>query len=173
MRALTLWPEWAWAICKLGKNVENRSRTTHILKPGDQFAIHAGAHFGGTRKYKKIARVFAPVSGMAQRAGWRMGETESENVISGYSIVAPYTFREKVHQIPKAGVVAIATFGGLLDPSCVPCNSGRDWPWWDNLQYGYIISTVHVLPTPIPCRGQQGLWTLSNDIEAAVSKQNP
>lgn len=24
LRALTLWPEWAYAVCHLGKNIENR-----------------------------------------------------------------------------------------------------------------------------------------------------
>ena len=24
LHALTLWPEWAWAVCHLGKDVENR-----------------------------------------------------------------------------------------------------------------------------------------------------
>ena len=39
LRALTLWPEWAWAIHHLDKRVENRGWP---IPAGEWFALHAG-----------------------------------------------------------------------------------------------------------------------------------
>ena len=48
MYALTLWPEWAYAILHMGKRVENRSwRRESII--GQDIAIHAGAKIGGPK----------------------------------------------------------------------------------------------------------------------------
>lgn len=47
--ALTLWPEWAWAICHLDKRVENRTWAPGARLPvGSRLAIHAGKYIGGT-----------------------------------------------------------------------------------------------------------------------------
>lgn len=171
MRALTIWPEWVWAITRLGKNVENRSRTTHVLKPGDLLAIHAGAYLGGTQKYVKPSVSLYPVYEMAKRAGWRIGVEAAANEVVAYNVNRPETIRDPIHKFVTGSVAAVATFGGVLNPSCVPCGFEKDWPWWDNLQHGYILENVTVLRKPIWCRGQQGLWTLPDDVEAAVSQQ--
>lgn len=168
MRAITIWPEWVWAITHLGKNVENRSRRTKVLQPGDEFAIHSGAYLGGSSKYVKAAEVFYPVDQMARRSGWRTGIRAADNVVVAYNVNHPQTVETSIHTLPYGSVVAIATFSGLLDPSCVPCNSETDWPWWDNQQFGYRLDDVRVLSTPIWCRGQQGLWNLPDEVEAAV-----
>jgi hypothetical protein len=39
IKAITLNPFWAWAVCHAGKNVENRTQKTHHRGP---LAIHAG-----------------------------------------------------------------------------------------------------------------------------------
>ena len=51
--AITLWPEWAYAVAHLGKDVENRGDTSkRSYVPlrgyvGQRVAIHAGAYIGG------------------------------------------------------------------------------------------------------------------------------
>ena len=51
--AITLWPEWAYAIRHLGKDVENRgdtSKRSYVALRGyvgERIAIHAGAYIGG------------------------------------------------------------------------------------------------------------------------------
>jgi hypothetical protein len=49
--AITLWPEWAFAISRFGKDVENRGDGEHTVAlhrfVGKRLAIHAGAYIGG------------------------------------------------------------------------------------------------------------------------------
>lgn len=36
---------------------------------------------------------------------------------------------------------------------------------------GYVLRDVHALREPVPCRGWQGFWTLSLEVEARVEEQ--
>lgn len=45
MLALTLWRPWAQAVVAGPKDIENRDWEARRLRPGDVFAIHAGARF--------------------------------------------------------------------------------------------------------------------------------
>jgi len=169
MKALTLWPEWAWAVSRLGKNVENRPRRTK-MEPGTVFAIHAGASWGGSDTgYKRLDEVFAPVDETARRAGWRIGVHLARNVVQGYNINAPLTFEDSLFaDVHTRAVVAVARFGGLLEP-------GRDdpekWPWWDQQYHGYILSEIFVLPHAVASLGQQGFWNLKEVPEERVQRQ--
>jgi hypothetical protein len=44
MKAITIRHPWPWAICYMGKPLENRDwkPSPYQLKPGEKFAIHAG-----------------------------------------------------------------------------------------------------------------------------------
>lgn len=170
MRAITIWPEWVWAITRLGKNIENRTRTTHVLKPGDLLAIHAGAYLGGTQKYVRPAVAFYPVQVMAARSGWRLGVEAADNSIIAYNTRTPSTVQDRIHTLPYGSVAAVATFGGVLEPGSV-ARGEELWPWWASDQYGYILEKVQRLPTPVYCRGQQGLWTLPDNVLHEVVEQ--
>lgn len=169
MNAITLWPEWAWAVTRLGKNVENRRRRTS-LEIGSELAIHAGASFGGTTKYQGLDKIFGPVSTMASRAGWRLGFRNSENIVQCYNTSRSDMITAKAHRMPRRSVVAVAIFAGMLEPGKVlgwdddvALFGCGDWPWWAGDQFGYILQNVKVLPEPVPCRGQQGLWILRGE----------
>ena len=59
--ALTLWPEWAYAITHLGKDVENRDwERLPTWLTGRYLAIHAGAHIGGGRRRWRRRRALTP-----------------------------------------------------------------------------------------------------------------
>ena len=47
MQAITLWPEWSWAILNLGKDVENRCWPLPPKLIGVALALHAGRNVGG------------------------------------------------------------------------------------------------------------------------------
>lgn len=171
MKVITLWPEWAWAVCKLGKDVENRTRQPpSTLKPGDLLAIHAGTYLGGTQRHQSIGAIFEPVSVMARRAGWRLGTKAADNTIIGFSILTPTTFEKKVHEIPKGAVVTVTRYAGVLEPCKSP--QGAWVPWWAGDQYGWKLEEVRTLVSPVSCRGQQGLWNLPPEIEEAVRGQD-
>lgn len=50
--------------------------------------------------------------------------------------------------------------------ACVP-GHGK----WFFGPYGWVLEDVQILSTPIPCRGYQKLWNLSEDVEAKVLEQ--
>jgi hypothetical protein len=170
MRAITVWPEWSWAICRLGKDVENRTwAAPSTLRIGDELAIHAGGTFGGSAHYKKISEIFTPVGEMARRAGWRMGFNGTENTVTTYSVKNPKSVSDKVHMMARGAVVAVATFGGCIDPALLTDEKG--WPWWAPDLFGWILRDVSVLGEPVDCRGRQGLWRLDADVDALVRSQ--
>ncbi len=169
MKAITLWPEWAWAITRLHKNVENRTyKPPRSIEIGTELAIHAGATWGGSGKYQRLDNVFAPVAMMARRAGWRTGVNMAEGTIQAYSVNNPAAFNDRVGNISSGGVVAVVKFGGVLVPGVA---DPREWPWWAVNQFGYILNNVAVLETPVPCRGQQRIWNLKGAVLAEVVKQ--
>lgn len=48
----------------------------------------------------------------------------------------------------------------------LPCG-----PWAARGQYHWRLANVRALPEPVPCKGALGLWTLPDDVEAAVAAQ--
>lgn len=149
LSALTLWPEWVWAIHKLDKRVENR---TWKIPSGRWFALHAGAHVGGRKGSVAEAEGWEGVRAMATRAGW----------------VAP---------APLWRVHALAKHGRIIqrDPKA-PLTSmihglfrvrgyvtGDNGSWHVPGQVGNVLDYVP-LAEPIPCKGAQGLWTVPADV---------
>lgn len=43
-------------------------------------------------------------------------------------------------------------------------------PWFMG-PYGWILDEVIALPSPVHCKGMQGLWTVPADIEALMRAQ--
>lgn len=130
--ALTLWPEWAWAITHLGKDAENRSERFArqiARRVGDGWlAIHAGM-----RRPADFAAV-AAMSGM------------------------PYGVLIEDARLTRGAIVALAKIGDVLEP-------GAQAPWKLTFSAALALSPVVVLPEPISCKGQQGLWTPPPDVQ--------
>ena len=171
MEAITVWPCWAWAVKRLGKNIENRKHRTS-MEIGTDLAIHAGKLFGGPNgKNLHIDDVFQPVANMARRAGWRLGIDVANNTVEGYSTQESKHFSDKVHQMPTMAVVAVVRFGGLLDPSTDRMLKRPKFPWWAYDQYGYILENIRVLEHPISIPGKQGIWYLKDPELSQVLEQ--
>lgn len=169
LRALTLWPEWAWAICHLDKRIENRSWSpTRVgLKAGDWFAIHAGKYIGGRRGRPATIGGLAAVGEMAANAGWRphlFGRalmcTRLGAAPSSEDPTLIPTF------CPSSAVVAVVRLGSY-GPGLALDTSG----WAVPGSWRWHLNEVCVLPRPVPCGGHQGLWTMPPDVLAAVSAQ--
>jgi len=168
MKAITLWPEWAWAVCRLGKNVENRTWDSSLYM-GEQFAIHAGMAFGGAKGERLTWReTFEPLVIMATRAGWRMSYDPKRHALEGYSTNKSATFSQSVVGIPTGSIVAVATFIGALR---VPGDAPGEWPWWAEDQFGWTFDDLLILPEPVKCRGRQRLWNIPDDVMAKVESQ--
>lgn len=70
--------------------------------------------------------------------------------------------RIQLLEAPRGSLVAVATFGGLVDTA---------WSSWATGPVRWRLDDVRCLQPVIPCRGAQGLWNLPPDVEARVLAQ--
>lgn len=153
MRALTLWPEWAWMVAHCGKDVENRGWGPPPWILGHRLAIHAGRNVGGKPGAAAYREGTDAVRGMAARAG-----------------LDPSPLADWLNDLHRglsnatSAILAVATISA---PPAVGSSSGWAVPGANH----WILGDVVVLPEPVRCRGAQGLWVLPRDVEAAVLSQ--
>jgi hypothetical protein len=136
LKALTLKHPWPYAVCRLGKDIENRTWHPGRKLPVDEwFAIHGGVYPKGQAWDEAMSDLHSlQVRGLALNA-LKLGET-----------ILP-------------GVVAVCRFGGAVSSSASV---------WFNGPVGWVLTETVVLPEPVPCKGQQGLWDLPEDVLAKV-----
>lgn len=184
MRSLTLWPEWAFAMCVLGKDWENRPRPAfwYGLRVGDEFAIHAGAHLGGRKGAPATWEGLQAVAHMAVRAGQgHRVVLDGQTALLSAAGVTPalpslgVADGHRYHVLsgrhyPAQQVVAVATLLGCQ------YNEADAGGWRVPGQYGFHLR-VRALPTMVSCSVQeypgnrQGLWSLPGPVEAMVRAQ--
>lgn len=138
MKAITLKHPWAFAVARLGKDVENRrwSPSSSTLAPGDWLAIHGG---------------------VVPRGSAREEADDDKNWIGEHvdSRIDWFTLDRTI----TPGIVAACKFGGVVRES--------DSPWFSG-PFGWLLEDVIAMPEPIPCRGNRGLWDLPEDVLARV-----
>jgi hypothetical protein len=165
MKALTIWPEWAWAICQIEKDVENRTWTPPSSVIGQRIAIHAGKNIGGRYNPPNAAANFGLVAEMAVHAGIELRPIYRLGVAIGFSWYRCENGNVKemnqfFASLPTGGVVATAKISGWSKSSSSP--------WAVPGQVHWQLEEVQVLPQRIPCRGAQGLWPLPEDVESKI-----
>ena len=141
MKALTIRIPWPWAICYLGKPLENRDwrPSPAMLRPGEKFAIHAG-------KMPSAMEIEGAFEGMY-----------AMDAISD-SLKLPTLTQLRTQE---SAIVAVATYGGA-----VTAHSSR----WFVGRYGWKLLgerddvPLIVLPEPVKCMGHQGLWNVPSDV---------
>lgn len=142
MRALTLHQPWAWAIAHADKRIENRTWYPPSELLGREIAIHAGKRFDE-------AGAAWMTSGMGSGCEDRLPVPEVADTVFG-------------------AVVAVARLYAATERR--PDESDPRRRWWAG-PVGWLLQDVVALPTPVPCRGAQGLWILPADVEAEVLRQ--
>lgn len=146
MRALTLWRPWPWVILQAPeparKAVENRPRKYPKALHGELFAIHAGKHYDGD-SVGFILRVFNELTGDAPPDSF-LADSQVE------------------------GIVGVARLAGIaIDRLKLPADQQ---PWFTG-PYGWLLSDVRPLKTPIPIRGAQGFWRVPAPVQAAIEAE--
>lgn len=136
LRALTLWPEWAWAIHALDKRVENR--TWRI--PVGWYVLHAGRNIGGRPGETARADGLHGLAMMASRSGSFVHPARFGEIVTSAALGC---FRVCGHDAPGEG-----DLGGWRVPE----------------QVGNRIDDYRPFPAPIPCGGAQGLWVPPVDV---------
>lgn len=137
MKAITLRHPWPFAICYMGKRIENRTWKPPKSLIGKTIAIHGGKVLTSFRETNELIRVTRE---LVERFGLPSGfvELKSDDVL-------------KCH-----GIVATATLSGFVSES--------DDPWFDGTGYGWQLADVRVFERPIACKGAQGFWEVPDDI---------
>jgi hypothetical protein len=153
MKAITLWPEWIWAMCHLGKRVENRTWVPPKALLGQVIALHAGAHIGGRKGRPAMLDGMYAVCYMAHRAGWVCSHRETfYDGSEKYFFDGPGGHKSiLVDEIPKKAIVATCRINiDQLTP--------EQEKWAAQGHRHWALSDFNVLPEPISIRGSQGFW---------------
>lgn len=160
LRALTLWPEWAFAVDKLSKRVENR---TWRIPTGEWFAMHAGKHPGGCPGFEAAYDADVAVRFMARDAGWRVSVTSGTLRTSRVTFSRPGRLVEwNVYDSPTSAILGLFRVTRHDQP-------GRgDLGGWRVPDSVGNVFDYRPLPTPVSCKGARGLWTVPEDVAAAV-----
>lgn len=153
MRALTLHAPWAWAICHLGKDIENRSWQPPATMIGERIAIHAGSKaLWKWRIWQLVAEVWDEVD-----------QSEILEKVERYTSIVSANDSSTVRDRFCSSIVATAVIESVLPPKSA--NDG----WHMANQYGWKLTDVKVLSQPVPiARGMLGFWNLTPEQEAAV-----
>jgi hypothetical protein len=141
MRAITVHRPWSFAIAYLGKGVENRTRRTNYR---GEIAIHAGKVWS-ERGFAEIGRITG----------------------------APLTFWDSAETREAQGIVAVATLADCHHADqCQRHVGGQLCSMWAEADAWHLaLRSTITLDEPVPCRGALGLWTVPDDVEAAVRAQ--
>lgn len=151
MRCLSLWQPWASGMAAGLKRIETRGKRTHLR---GEFAIHAALKWSGLQAQAAM-QLLSDVEGFAQ--------------LGGAGQVAAAAFVQDARSWPRGCVLAVVDVVGC-EPveSLAPDERERRWGDYSPGRFGYLTENVRMLERPLPLKGQQGVWTLSEAEEACV-----
>jgi hypothetical protein len=143
MHALTILQPWAACIAHGPKRVENRSWRSPATCPLPfELAIHAAA-----RKRSRAAELDDLWDIELEWPAVRTTRLDRGCVVAVALVV---DFREYQRQ---SLFLRVDDDPWAVGPVC------------------WLLENVRTLPEPVPCKGQQSLWTLPKDVEARVLEQ--
>jgi len=176
MRALTIWPEWIWAIQYLGKTVENRSWTPPAGFIGERIALHAGAHVGGRPGMSAMRSGLKSVGNMASREGWGwmfgeymdyMSFIPTNNSLGG--VCEMYLLDDDRELSPQCKRLVK---GAIVGTAVIEKVEHDDFPRWGVPGMAHWhLSDVSIFPSPIPAKGKQRLWKVNTNQELEMTIQ--
>lgn len=164
MKALTLRHPWPFAICHLGKRIENRPRAWRCLI-GQRFAIHGGAEPRG----KHWSLHCQQCEELVDRFGIPVGFDSFSRTALGAAL--QHIVDRNLDELRKVLTPRVMVMEGIVATAiCHEIVTESDDPWFEGPN-GIVLRDVIVLPTPIPCKGAQGLWTVPADVLAQIESE--
>jgi hypothetical protein len=180
LKAVSLWPEWLYAIVHLNKRVENRTWPAHRKTIGERIALHAGKNFGGRNKCP--ARMhFEPVIELGIAAGYRFKDLyASKGFLKEWIGFRVYDsegnelFPMDTRLIPRGAIVATA----LLKSSSFLYAGNSEYEdgtqataWSAEGNYGWQLEDIKVFDEPVLMNGCQGIWRVKSEYLVEVERQ--
>lgn len=183
MLAITVKPQWAWAMLHLGKRIENRDFFPDSLV-GKRIALHAGKRLAGAtaqaRAFRDLAFAMA-LGGHPAMPQWyksddprlfwfptpawkydparfeRDAETKDRR-FAGEEVTA--------NELPHSCIFATAVIFGSVH---VGSNKDQLRMWALPDKQHWFLSSFEMLEVPVPYeRGQQGIYLLPADIHERI-----
>jgi len=179
LRAVSLWPEWIYAITCLNKRVENRSWTAPRSMIGTRIGIHAGKSFGGINK-RPARMYFEPVVELGVNAGYTFRELYTSDVFhiwSGFRVWdsdGKEKFPMDTRLLPRGALVATALLksSSFLYAGRSSYEDGTPATAWSaEGNYGWQLEDVRLLEDPIFMRGNQGVWKVKPEYFDEIESQ--
>ena len=166
--AITIYPEWVWAITRLGKDAENRTWRPRVALPF-HLALHAGARFGGEPIEGAVCRPrhLQPVVEMARRAGWStclVDGTRGGRRAGGHGLILDTPEGEVIVPLPPTAAPQPPTRAIVAVVRVVEVARTSTSPWAVPGLWAWRFDDLVVLPQPVPARGSQGLWIVPTEI---------
>lgn len=153
-------------IAHFGKDIENRTWEPPRHLVGSWLAIHAGAHIGGRKGETALLEGLSDLRELAEN----IEDERGGNRVGGG---LPY-YSELVGEITKSAIVAVAKVAGSIHGEAAGWYIGPetlDASGKVVKNYGWQLANIIALPTPVPCKGAQGLWPLPPDVLGQVRRQ--
>ena len=164
--ALTLWPEWAFAIAHLGKRVENRVWEPPRWLVGKWLAIHAGAHIGGRPGRVAVLEGLEAVRDEAARAGVNVRPPLVPAAGEQLDLVVERPSGDVTLTVATRAIVCLARLSHVERVNVGPLSRP---PW--------VVGPVcwrfdQVIPIePVAIGGRQGVWDVPRPQLARVRAQ--
>jgi hypothetical protein len=166
--AVTLWPEWGFAITHLGKDCENRKwplPAEHLPMP---LCIHAGAYVGGSQSKTAASEGLEGLEHHARAAGWTLQiEQRGSSVFVGGAHASGRVLPPT--PIVCRAIVAVAVFDRVdkVEPSAFVSDAD---PWAVG-PLCWRISRVLPLREPVAAAGLLKLWPISGAAFVEIRQQ--
>lgn len=167
LHALTLWPEWAWAVCHLGESRPARAAQLVLDTVGDGRLAPPAGRDVKSRPARAAQMVLDTVGDgwLAIHAGAHRDGCPPLHSYLGSAAARAIAARahglSRAPPLHRSAIVAVARVGA--PPSASP------WGNADLAQLG--LHNVRTLPSPIPCSRKQGLWTVPPELAATIYAQ--
>ena len=166
MKAITIWQPWASLIAVGAKGFETRSWKTSYRGP---IAIHAAAKDPHTIMislpcseqraiYKCLYMKLAVQSGVLKKLPLGCIIATAELAEIWRIVHYPGTNIDVAKHIPVGGELDVPKHHPDFHKTITPTDMEMLYGDWAPGRYAWQIENVKMLPEPIPCKGQQGLW---------------
>lgn len=167
MRAITLKQPWAYAVCHLGKQIENRDKRPPLGLIRQRVAIHAGLASDDSALTRMFDRgiVLTP-------DGHSPSNAPRGCVVATARLVGYGVYLDDKDSTRRGLMIRQSDLDDEDHTATLAvCTREQIKRWYIEGNVAHVYDDVCVLPEPVPCKGALGYWQLPADVEAEVLRQ--